>query len=38
MAISVFYAFGTVIGGTLGPAIFGRLIQAGSTGRYLSAT
>jgi MFS family permease len=32
MAISVFYAFGTVIGGTLGPAIFGRLIQAGTTG------
>jgi hypothetical protein len=32
MAISVFYAFGTVIGGTLGPVIFGRLIEAGSTG------
>jgi Major Facilitator Superfamily len=32
MAISVFYAFGTVIGGTLGPAIFGRLIEIGSAG------
>ena len=32
MAISVFYAFGTVIGGTVGPLLFGRLIQQGTAG------
>src|SRR5215208_8094912 len=32
MAISVFYAFGTVIGGTVGPLLFGRLIQEGTAG------
>jgi len=32
MAISVFYAFGTVIGGTVGPLLFGRLIQEGPAG------
>jgi MFS family permease len=32
MAISVFYAFGTVVGGTVGPLLFGRLIQTGTPG------
>ena len=29
-AIALFYAFGTGLGGVCGPAVFGRLIQAGS--------
>lgn len=30
MAISIFYAIGTLIGGVAGPALFGALIQMGS--------
>ena len=30
VAIAIFYAFGTALGGVSGPAIFGRLIQSGS--------
>jgi MFS family permease len=32
MAISVFYAFGTALGGITGPLIFGRLIEIGTAG------
>ena len=30
MAISIFYALGTTLGGIAGPALFGALIQSGS--------
>lgn len=30
VAISIFYAFGTALGGVCGPAVFGRLIEGGS--------
>ena len=30
VAIAIFYAFGTALGGVCGPAIFGRLIESGS--------
>ena len=30
VAIAIFYAFGTALGGVSGPAIFGRLIESGS--------
>ena len=32
MAIAVFYSFGTAIGGLVGPALFGALLQTGSPG------
>ncbi len=41
MAISIFYAIGTLIGGVAAPALFGALIETGSRGNlawgYLSA-
>ena len=35
VAISIFYAFGTAVGGIAGPAIFGALIQTGSRSELL---
>ena len=35
VAISLFYAFGTAIGGIAGPALFGALIQTGSRGEVM---
>ena len=32
IAIAVFYAFGTGVGGVVGPALFGALIDTGSRG------
>jgi MFS family permease len=32
IAIAVFYAFGTALGGIIGPTLFGALIQSGRTG------
>ena len=29
IAIAIFYAFGTAVGGVAGPAVFGALIQTG---------
>jgi len=41
LAIAVFYAFGTLLGGVLGPSIFGRLIGTGQpwavAGGYIAA-
>ena len=36
VAISMFYAFGTLIGGVTGPALFGRLIDTGQPGQILN--
>ena len=35
VAISVFYALGTALGGIAGPAVFGHLIQTGSRDEVL---
>ena len=35
VAISIFYAFGTAVGGIAGPAVFGALIQTGSRSELL---
>jgi MFS family permease len=35
VAISIFYAFGTAVGGIAGPAVFGALIQTGSRAELL---
>src|SRR5262249_55172491 len=32
MAIALFYAFGTAVGGIAGPAVFGALIESGGRG------
>jgi MFS family permease len=34
-AISIFYAFGTALGGIAGPAVFGVLIETGARGEIL---
>jgi len=36
MSISLFYAFGTLLGGVAGPAVFGALIQTGSRSQILT--
>jgi MFS family permease len=36
ISISLFYAFGTLLGGVAGPAVFGALIQSGSRGQILA--
>jgi MFS family permease len=35
MAIALFYAFGTAVGGIAGPAVFGALIESGARGEIL---
>ncbi len=37
VAISLFYAFGTAVGGIAGPALFGALIETGSGARSCGA-
>ena len=36
ISISLFYAFGTLLGGVAGPALFGALIQTGSRGQIFA--
>src|SRR5690606_4716946 len=35
VSISIFYAFGTLVGGLGGPALFGALIQTGERGQIM---